>query len=78
MKKLLFILLLCISSLLQASSVVPDNYYIDNDNNLTYIYAKEYHNLVPAIRNYQHKIIDTYTKEFGLRLDEKLYIKLAS
>ncbi|MCB4764061.1 MAG: hypothetical protein LGB78_09250 [Sulfurovum sp.] len=78
MKKLLLALLLCTSSLLQASSVVPDNYYIDNDNNLTYIYAKEYHNLVPAIRNYQHKIIDTYTKEFGLRLDEKLYIKLAS
>ena len=78
MKKLFLLLTITFNSFIWASAVMPDTYYIDKDKNLTFIYAKEYHDTLPAIRSDQTQIMQKYTKEFGFNLDEKLYIGLAS
>jgi hypothetical protein len=65
-------------SVLFAREVVPDDYYISNDTDLSYIYAKEYQDILPSLKKYQQTIIDGYEKEFGYKLDTKLYVALAS
>jgi hypothetical protein len=58
--------------------VVPDNYLIHQEENLSYLYSKEYQEVLPKIKNYQKKIIKQYTQEYGYALDSPLYVALAS
>lgn len=70
--------LLLPSYLLSTQIVVPDDYYISKDDNLSYIYSKEYREILPKIKEYQEDIISNYEREYGYKLDEKLYVGLAS
>jgi len=73
---LLFFLLS--SSLFSNSVVVPDDYLIFNDKELSYVYSSEYQEILPELQEYQKSIIKGYEKEYGFKLDEKLYVGLAS
>ena len=64
--------------LFSSTIVVPDNYEIIEDNKATYVYGKEYQELIPAIKSYQKKVMHGYEKEFGLALDDRLRVGLAS
>ena len=66
------------SYLFSSGVVVPDDYFVSEDEKVNYIYAKEYEGLLPQIKNYQEKIIKGYENEFGFELDDKLYVGLAS
>jgi len=66
------------SSLLSAGVVVPDDYFISDDENLSYIYSKEYQEILPNFKKYQEKIINGYEREYGYTLDNTLYVGLAS
>jgi len=73
------ILSLTASTLLLFSSVVvPDDYFIADEENLSYIYTQEHASLMPKMKAYQEEILKGYEKEFGFKLDEKLYVGLAS
>ena len=73
------ILSLTASTLLLFSSVVvPDDYLIADDENISYVYTKEHTSLIPNLKAYQKEIVDGYEEEFGFKLDEKLYVGLAS
>ena len=60
------------------TNVVPDNYQIHQDANLSYVYAQEYDHLLPQIKRYQEAILNQYTQEYGYALDDTLYVGLAS
>jgi len=77
MYKTLFSLSLS-TSLLSAGVVVPDDYFISDDENLSYIYSKEYQEILPNLKKYQENIIDGYEREYGYTLDNTLYVGLAS
>jgi len=73
------ILSLSLSTFLFAEGVVvPDDYLISEDSKLPYIYAKEYEGIMLDIKAYQEKILESYEKEYGFKLDDKLYVGLAS
>jgi len=77
MHKTLFSLFLS-NYLLSAGVVVPDDYFISNDKNLSYIYSKEYKEILPKLKEYQADIINGYENEYGYTLDDTLYVGLAS
>ena len=58
--------------------VVPDDYSVVDDGELSYIYSKEYRDILPDIKAYQKDLISTYEQEFGFELDDKLSVGLAS
>ena len=60
------------------SAVVPDDYLISQEGQLTYGYSAEYAKVLPALKNYQEQILKRYTDEFGFELDDRLYVGLAS
>jgi len=64
--------------LLSAGVVVPDEYLISDNEKLSYIYSDEYSGLMPDMKNYQEEILKGYEKEYGFKLDDKLYVGLAS
>ena len=80
MIKKLLLLLLSLSLSLLSSPVVPnESYFIDkSDKKIVYVYSKEYQPIIPSIKKYQKAVINTYEKEFGYELDEKIYVGLAS
>ncbi len=63
---------------LSAGVVVPDDYFISEDENISYIYSKEYQGILPNIKEYQEKIIKGYEDEYGYEFDDRLYVGLAS
>lgn len=66
-------------SLWAYSPVMPsDEYFIQKDENLTYVYSDEYKTSLENIRSYQEKIMQTYTNDFGYTLDDTLYAGFAS
>jgi len=77
MKKILSILTLGFSAL-SAAVVVPDDYLINDNENISYVYSEENSNLLPNIKTFQNQIIKGYEEEYGFKLDEKLYVGLAS
>ena len=73
------VLFLSLSTFLLAEGVVvPDDYLISDDENLSYIYSDEYSKIMPNMKNYQEEIVNAYEKEYGFKLDDKLYVGLAS
>jgi len=64
--------------LLSAGVVVPDDYLISDDEKLSYVYSDEYVGLMSDMKNYQEDIVNAYEKEYGFKLDDKLYVGLAS
>jgi hypothetical protein len=75
-KKLIFFSLS--HTLLFAGVVVPDDYIISDDENISYLYSSEYQGLFSDFSEYQKKIIQKYEKEYGYKLDQKLYVGVAS
>ena len=53
-----------------------DRYRVVEDNSIEYIYSDEYN--ITQIKNYQDAIIKRYEDEFGFKLDDTLYVGLAS
>ncbi len=53
-----------------------DRYRVVEDNNISYIYSNEYN--ISKIKSFQKSIIKKYEDEFDFRLDDKLYVGLAS
>jgi len=64
--------------LLSSSVVVPDDYLISDDENVSYVYTQEHASLMPKMKSYQEEIVKGYEKDFGFKLDEKLNVGLAS
>jgi hypothetical protein len=64
--------------LLADTAVVPGSYKIIEDQGSSYIYSDEYEQMLPQIREYQHKIIKQYEKDFGFCFDDRLRVGLAS
>ena len=64
--------------LLSAGVVVPDDYVIADDEKLSYVYSDEYAGMMSDMKMYQEQIVNEYEKEYGFRLDDKLYVGLAS
>jgi len=64
--------------LLSSSVVVPDDYLIADDENISYVYTQEHVSLIPKVKGYQEEIVKGYEREFGFKLDEKLNVGLAS
>jgi len=58
--------------------VVPDDYKISEDEELSFVYSSEYEEILPKIKQYQKDIIKQYEDEFGYKLDDTLYVGLAS
>ena len=58
--------------------VVPDTYKISDDPERSYVYSQEYTKILPDLKSYHEQILNTYEKEYGYKLDEKLYVGLAS
>jgi len=77
MSKLLLFLMLS-SRLLLASVVVPDDYLVWDDEALSYTYSNEHATLIPAMKQYQEEIMQGYEAEYGFKLDDKLFVGLAS
>ena len=65
-------------SMATAEVVVPDDYEVLDGDKVSYVYAKEYEKVLPAIKLYQQEVIDGYEEEFGIALDDKLRVGLAS
>ncbi len=73
------VLSLSLSTLiLSAGVVVPDNYVIADDERLSYVYSDEYAGMMLDMKMYQEQIVNEYEKEYGFKLDDKLYVGLAS
>jgi hypothetical protein len=77
MKKILLSIALP-AILLAEGVVVPDDYLINDDEDVSYIYSKEYAPILPELKTYQQNLIKEYEEEFGFELDEKLFVGLAS
>ncbi len=75
---ILSFIILFMLSLARAEVVVPDDYKVLEGDELSYVYAKEYETVLPAIKLYQQEVIDGYEEEFGFALDDKLRVGLAS
>ena len=75
--KVVFFLALSVS-LAVCAVVVPDDYLILEDEELSYIYSKEHSKLIPKMKAYQEEIVKGYEKEFGFKLDEKMMVGMAS
>ena len=76
MKKTILLILPII--LYSETIIVPDDYKIVEDNNISYIYSPEYEKIIPKIKDYQKEIIGQYEDEFGFKLDDTLRVGLAS
>jgi len=76
MKKILA--LFTIPTLLLCNNLIlpKQNLFITRYKNLEYIYSKDRD--IADIAKFQSKVIDIYTKEFGFKLDDKLYVILNS
>lgn len=72
------LLLLGISYSFASGVVMPDAYEISEDEKRSYVYSNEYSELLPELKGYQEDILNTYEKEYGFALDDKLYVGLAS
>ncbi len=73
------VLSLSLSTLfLSAGVVVPDDYVIADDEKLSYVYSDEYAGMMSDMKMYQEQIVNEYEKEYGFKLDDKLYVGLAS
>ncbi len=73
------ILLIGVSfSLAFSAVVVPDDYLISNDEEVSYIYTQENSKLMPQMKSYQEVIVKGYEKEFGFKLDDEMTVGLAS
>ncbi len=64
--------------LLAQTPVLPDNYQINSDDTLSYIYSEAYQKILPQLKSYQAEILKQYSKEYGYELDDTLYVGLAS
>ena len=76
--KQIIIIFFFFMSMLMGSVVVPDNYKIHKDTQLSYVYSDEYTHIVPALKTYQSMIMKQYEKEFGYSFDTTMYVGLAS
>ena len=77
-KKILFAIIASLSWL-QASSVVPsDDYLVEGNESIAYIYSDEYRPMMSGLKSYDAKVLAALSKEYGYRFDEKLYVMLAS
>jgi hypothetical protein len=73
------LLSISLSTILFAEGVVvPDDYLIIEDKDITYGYTKEYEEILPHIKKYQQNLINQYESEFDYKLDQTLYVGLAS
>ncbi len=61
-----------------AAPVVPDNYLTQDGNQTAYVYPADSQISINKISRYQHWVMRQYEQEFGYRLDQKLYLNLAS
>ena len=77
MKKILLYFTLS-TTLFSAGVVVPDDYLISDEEELSYVYSEEYSAILPELKAYQEEIIKGYEKEYGFKLDDKLNVGLAS
>ncbi|SFV60329.1 hypothetical protein MNB_SV-12-348 [hydrothermal vent metagenome] len=77
MSKLLLSIALPIS-IFAERVVVPDNYKISEDKEVSYVYTSEYEEILPKIKIYQQDVIKQYEDEFGYKLDDTLFVGLAS
>ena len=68
---------LYLSAYALAAPVVPDDYEISKDQNLSYIYSKEYRPILNDLKTYQQHILEHYSKEYGFNLDATTYVGLA-
>ena len=66
------------TALFASGVVVPDDYLISSDNALSYVYPQAYQKIIPSLKHYQQSIIKGYEKEYGFKLDDTLYVGLAS
>ena len=64
--------------LFSAGVVVPDDYVISDDEKRSYVYPHEYAGMMMYMDMYQEQIVNEYEKEYGFKLDDKLYVGLAS
>ncbi len=64
--------------ILVAEVVVPDNYLLSEEKNISYIYANEYASILDDLKAYQSDIIKGYEKTYGYGFDSRLYVGLAS
>ena len=80
MRKTILILTisLYLSAYALATPVVPGDYEISKDQNLSYIYSKEYRPILNDLKTYQQHILEHYSKEYGFHLDATTYVGLAS
>ena len=78
MVKKAVVLVLGMSYLSASGVVVPDAYTISDDKERSYIYSEEYRGLLPDLKAYHEDILNAYEQEYGHKLDEKLYVGLAS
>ncbi len=76
-KLLLSSLLIAVS--LAAFEVLPGDRYLSvNDGRIELVIAKEYEDKTDELLGFENEILDRYEKSFGYRLDDKLYLILAS
>ena len=74
-----FLLYISLSTYLFSSAiVVPDDYLISEEKNISYIYTQEYKAILPEWKSYQQKIVEGYEEEFDFKLDETLHVGMAS
>ena len=78
MNKMLFSIVILSNSLLSSGVVVPDDYLISEEDKLSYIYSNEYQEILMDFKGYQEHIINGYEEEYGYKLDNTLYVGLAS
>ncbi len=76
-KKLSLTFLLTLSTA-TAGVVVPDDYEVSDGDEVSYIYGAEYKQSLPDIKSYQKKVIEDYEKTFGVNLDDRLRVGLAT
>ena len=73
------LLSISLSALLFAEGVVvPDDYKISEDKDLTYGYSQEYEQILPNIKKYHKEVLKQYEDEFGYKLDDTMYVGFAS
>jgi len=77
MKKIILSLSLS-TYLFSAGVVVPDDYLITEEEDVSYVYSPEHLSILPELKTYQEEIIKSYEQEYGFKLDDKLYVGLAS
>jgi len=71
-------LFLCSVSAVTASVVVPDDYLISKDNEVDYVYTPEHAPLMSKMKSYQKEVMQDYEKGFGVKLDDKMSVGIAS